>query len=113
MTSADGWGEHQQRLQYLVAHAAWLIESLAAQGDRDRRIDQAAFTEGYRLGFAAGRDVGYGQAHQEIAQDWARLAAKVRRMARVPTFAELQARRAEVPPPAVPRTARPGRGRAA
>lgn len=113
MTSPEGWGEHQQRLQQLLAQAAQLVEPIAEQADRDRRIDQAAFAEGYRLGFAAGREVGYGQAHEDIARDWARVAAKVRRMAHVPTFAELQARRTQVPPPAVPQTARAGRGRAA
>lgn len=89
MTGPDGWGEHQQRLQHLVAHAAWLVELISAQGDRDRRIDRAAFAEGYRLGFAAVGEDGYGRAHEEIARDWARLAAKIRQMAHVPTFAEL------------------------
>lgn len=84
-------------LQRLVERAARLVDDIADRADREGRIDRRAFAEGYRLGFLSGRDVGHRQAEHEAAREWARIALRVRNLARVPTFAELQARRAAPP----------------
>lgn len=78
-----------ERLYSLAMAAAELLDDIEGQ----HRREDDAFALGYRLGFAAGRDVGHHQAETEMARAWARLAAYVRSMASVPTFAELQERR--------------------
>lgn len=50
----------------------------------------AAFADGFRRGYSAGYEIGRAHAEQEIAAEWARLAAHIRRIAARPTFAELQ-----------------------
>jgi flagellar biosynthesis/type III secretory pathway protein FliH len=105
--------EQERRLQQLMKQAARLVEDLAAQAERAQRIDRAAFAEGYRLGFAAGQDVGYGRAHHEMAAEWEQLARRIRQSARRPTFAELQARRAIPATPNSPSRSSQPPGRAA
>lgn len=56
------------------------------------------FVLGYRLGYAAGVDVGRGQLEAEYAADWHDLFLHVRRELAQPTFAELQRRRGDPPP---------------
>ncbi len=56
-------------------------------------IPAELFAEIYRLGFTAGREVGYAQAEADMAHAWAPLAAQVRNLARRPDHAELEHRR--------------------
>lgn len=80
-------------LRALVEQAAALIAAIGDQAARESAIDAAAFRAGYTLGFAAGRDVGRADAEDDMANEWAILARKVRAMANRPTFGELEARR--------------------
>lgn len=63
--------------------AAELVDDLAGRSE----ADAAAFEQAYRLGVAAGIDIGYGRAHAELEAAWAAVARKVR--AGGPTIAEL------------------------
>lgn len=53
------------------------------------------FELAYRLGFEAGREVGYGQRCAEEEAEWKALADHVHRHARMRTFAEIQHARGE------------------
>ncbi|MFI7130190.1 hypothetical protein ACIBQ1_31170 [Nonomuraea sp. NPDC050153] len=66
--------------------------------DSQHRREAQAYEQGYRDGHLSGWEVGYGHAHHEMAQEWRALAEHVRRMASRPTYAELEARRGEMPP---------------
>ncbi|GAA4396052.1 hypothetical protein GCM10023088_78210 [Actinomadura verrucosospora] len=69
------------------------ITSRAAAAGIPAEILAEVFAEAYRLGFAAGRDVGYAQAEADMAREWAPMAARVRDLARRPNHAELERRR--------------------
>lgn len=84
-------------LSALIERAAALAAELGDQAEREAGIDQAAFAAGYRLGFAAGRDVGRGQAEADMQQAWTALAATVRGWADQPRFTELEDRRGHDP----------------
>ncbi|MFI0354487.1 hypothetical protein [Actinomadura sp. 9N407] len=73
------------RHPYVVA-----VEMLADSAVREQRIDRAAFSEGYRAGFMAGREVGYRAAENDMARAWSYLAAKVRGLAMSPKHDELE-----------------------
>ena len=65
-------------LHRLAMLAAQLLGDLSAEGDRRDRELQAHldwWADGYRAGFAAGSDVGYGQAEHDMAQSWRSLTA--------------------------------------
>lgn len=59
--------------------------------DEEKRLFELA----YRLGFEAGRDVGYGQRCAEEAAEWKAIAEHVRRHARMRTFADILKARGE------------------
>ncbi|MEU6039764.1 hypothetical protein ABZ801_30620 [Actinomadura sp. NPDC047616] len=80
-------------MRALVARAAALIAQITDQVERETAIDRQAFAEGYRIGFAAGREVGYGQAEADMQRAWSAVAATIRREANQPKFQELEARR--------------------
>ncbi|OLT34364.1 hypothetical protein BJF79_07275 [Actinomadura sp. CNU-125] len=101
IAASGGHDADETRLRRLVERAERLAADIVGRAELEGRIDRCAFAEGYRLGFLSGRDVGYQQAEEEAARDWARIALRVRNMARVPTFAELQARR-NAPPSTEP-----------
>lgn len=73
-----------------LLEAARLLDNL----ENARLQADAAFREGYELGYRAGFDVGYGQAEHEMAEAWKPVADYVHTTARQPTHAELQRRRA-------------------
>lgn len=78
-----------EELQRLAVAAAELVDDLEGQ-----RVREAAeFRAGHALGFAAGRDVGYGAAERDMAHEWRAVAEHVRRIASSPSLAELEARR--------------------
>jgi hypothetical protein len=54
-----------------------------------------AYAEGLRAGFDHGFEVGYGRAHHEMATEWHRVYLRVQEIAKMPTNAELMARRGE------------------
>jgi hypothetical protein len=55
----------------------------------------AYFGEGYRLGFTTGRQIGYAQGENAEAELWADALGIAKRHAELPTWAELQRRRAQ------------------
>ncbi|MEV4672189.1 hypothetical protein AB0K34_11105 [Actinomadura sp. NPDC049382] len=61
-------------MRRLCAQAAQLVNDL----DSQRAREAAAFEEGYRLAFDAGRDVGYRQAEADMQAAWKPIAASVR-----------------------------------
>jgi hypothetical protein len=52
--------------------------ALLSDYEGQRKREDLAFTEGFRLGFEHGIDVGHGQAHVEIEKAWVALAEKIR-----------------------------------
>lgn len=79
-------------LRHLIAAAADLVDDLEGQ----RAAETAEFHAGYRLGFDAGHEVGYRQAEDDMAREWAVLAGKVRAIASQPTPQALQERREQL-----------------
>jgi hypothetical protein len=77
---------------FLLA-AAEIADDLDAQ----RRREDSAFTEGFRIGYQDGYGVGYAHAHKEMAEQWREVAEQVRRTAHRPTYDEVQKRREELP----------------
>lgn len=73
--------------------AAKLVDDLDGQRHREKQ----AFTEGFTVGYQDGYDVGYVRAHEEMAEQWRKLAQHIRRAANQPTHHEVQARRDELP----------------
>ncbi len=82
-------------LYRLAMIAADLVEAIGDQATRDREMYNAGWNDAAKLFFEHGFDVGYAQAHGEMAADWKALAEKIRQMANTPTFAELEKRRAQ------------------
>ena len=83
-----------QQLQ-LINLAARLVAEIGDRAEREARIATAAWRAGYRAGFAAGEDVGYGRAHEEIAEAWREVAEHVRAYGRpgLDPYHELRRRR--------------------
>ncbi|HEY8375961.1 MAG TPA: hypothetical protein VIK91_05705 [Nannocystis sp.] len=83
-----------QQLQ-LINIAARLVAEIGDRAEREARIAAAAWRAGYRAGFAAGEDVGYGRAHEEIAEAWREVAEHVRAYGRpgLDPYHELRRRR--------------------
>lgn len=83
-------------LRVLTDQAARLVGQIGDQAAREQRAYDAGYRAAaqlYRAVFDDGVDVGRAQAEHEMEQAWSAVAEKVRAMARVPTHAELQARR--------------------
>jgi flagellar biosynthesis/type III secretory pathway protein FliH len=72
------------------------MRRLVSDLDGQHRREQAAFAEGFRLGYADGFDIGHGQAHRELAEDWHRVYQTVQTHARMRTWAEILRNRKEV-----------------
>ncbi|MDP9864026.1 MULTISPECIES: hypothetical protein [Streptosporangium] len=70
-----------------------LAAALVADLDGQHRRERQAYEQGYRDGHRSGWEIGYGHAHQEMADRWAALAAQIRNLSRTPTHAELEVRR--------------------
>lgn len=83
--------QHEKHLRDLITEARQLVNTLAGHSE----TAEGAFALAYRLGYEAGRDVGYGQAEHQMHQAWATLAADIRAMAGVPLHEQLAARRTE------------------
>lgn len=81
--------KHVDELRTIALAAAELVDDL----DGQRAREAAAFEEGYRLAFEAGREIGYRQAEDDMQRAWSALAAKVRSWADRPRFRELEKRR--------------------
>lgn len=73
-------------LQRLCTVASGLVEDL----DSQRAREAAAFEEGYRLAFDAGREVGYRQAEADMEAAWKPVAESVRN---IPRLMQIQERR--------------------
>ncbi|MGV9600798.1 hypothetical protein ACWDR1_29475 [Streptosporangium sandarakinum] len=71
------------------------MRRLVADLDAQHRREQLAFSEGFRIGYADGYDVGYGRAHAELAEEWHRVYVAVQEHARRRTFAEILRNRGE------------------
>ncbi|MEV0626008.1 hypothetical protein [Nonomuraea wenchangensis] len=54
------------------------MAALLAEYESQRRREDQAFAEGFRIGWEHGIDVGRGMAEHEIEQAWTALAAKIR-----------------------------------
>jgi len=82
-------------LYRLAMIAADLVDAIGDQAQRDREMYNAGWNDAAKIFFDHGYDVGYAQAHTEVAEDWKALAEKIRAMANTPTFAEVERRRAQ------------------
>lgn len=69
------------------------MRRLVADLDYWHKREESAFREAYAAGFAAGRDVGYAQAENDMERAWASVTARVRAVARLPKQDELTLRR--------------------
>jgi len=58
------------------------MAALLAEYESQRKREDDAFAEGFKLGFDHGVDVGRGMAEVEIERAWAALAEKVRKLGR-------------------------------
>lgn len=65
--------DNTETLRSLAIAAAELIDDL----DGQRAREAAAFEEGYRLAFEAGREVGYAQAERDMEKAWGALSTKL------------------------------------
>lgn len=84
-TSVGGDDAHRHLVDpELLAELRRLLDD---HDERDRR-EALAYEAGYRDGFAAGADVGYGQAEHEMAQAWHAIARRVKAAASESTPAE-------------------------
>ncbi len=93
-----------EELRWMCLLAAELLDELVAESDRrdaELRARLAAFGEGYAAGFAAGRDVGYGQAAADLERDWHGMAKRVVALTTGPSLADLRARRQQYDTPAL------------
>lgn len=88
---------HGDELAQLIEQARQLAAQIAAGAAVDLERDRVTFEMAYKLGYAAGLDIGYGQAQHELAQEWATVAAHVRGLATSPTQTQLEHRRWDGP----------------
>jgi len=58
------------------------MAALLADYESQRKREDQAFAEGFRIGWEHGLDVGRGQAEHEIEEAWKALAEKVRKIGR-------------------------------
>jgi hypothetical protein len=68
----------ERGLWVLIGRANQLVNDIVGQQQHEAAAGRAEFRAGYELGFSAGREVGYGQAENDMAREWAALADKVR-----------------------------------
>ncbi len=80
----------------MSAQMPWEGLDLDKLTDVQRRVFDAAYSLGYAHGLDRGLDRGRRQAEDDMAAAWIPVSRFVRRMANVPTYAELQQRRREV-----------------
>jgi flagellar biosynthesis/type III secretory pathway protein FliH len=67
-----------------------VITAITESAEQRQAREHAAFRDGYLAGFDAGQEIGYGRAHEEMAQAWHAAHTAVQRHARMATFAELE-----------------------
>lgn len=71
------------------------MRRLVADLDGQHRREEAAFAEGFHIGYADGYDIGFYRAHAELAEEWRRVYRTVQEHARQRTFAEILHNRGE------------------
>jgi hypothetical protein len=71
--TTDVTPKHVDELRTIALAAADLVDDL----DGQRAREDAAFQEGYRLAFEAGREVGYAQAQRDMEKEWSILSNKL------------------------------------
>lgn len=78
---------------HTLRELADIARRLVADLEGQQRRESAALAEGYRMGFQAGREVGYQQAETDMEDAWKPVAKSVRRLGRTMTRDELDRRR--------------------